>query len=111
MPLVDFKAPPTPVYYDSTAGVCTACGLLEIAKHVPKEEEKHYTQEAINILKTCEEMWCNYEDAEDGLVMMGSGSYPKHESCMKTVHIPIIFGDFFFVEALCKLKGRDFFIW
>ena len=111
MPLVDFKAPATPIYYDSTAGVCTACGLLEIAKYVPKEEAKHYTQEAINILKACEEKWCNYEDTEDGLVMMGSGSYPKHESCMKTLHIPIIFGDFFFVEALCKLKGRDFLIW
>ena len=27
------------------------------------------------------------------------------------VHIPIIYGDFFFVEAMLKLKGNDFFIW
>lgn len=111
MPLVDFAAPATPVYYDSTAGVCTACGLLEIARYVSEEEAKYYTQEAINILKTCDEKWCNYEDDEDGLVTMGSGAYPKHERYAKMLHVPIIFGDFFFVEALCKLKGRDFFIW
>lgn len=111
LPLVDFDAPATSVYYDSTAGVCTACGLLEIAKYVSEEEAKRYTQEAINILRACDEHWCNYEDDEDGLVTMGTGAYPKNEKYAQTLHVPIIWGDFFFVEALCKLKGRNFFIW
>ena len=111
MPLLDFDAPAEPIYYDSTAGLCTACGLLEIAKYVSDEEAKFYTQEAINILKTCEKEWLNYSDDEEGLVMMGSGAYPRYERWTSMLHKPIIFGDFFFVEALCKLKGRDFFIW
>jgi unsaturated chondroitin disaccharide hydrolase len=37
-PLLDFLAPPEPVYYDSTAGVCAACGILELAKYVSEEE-------------------------------------------------------------------------
>jgi unsaturated chondroitin disaccharide hydrolase len=111
LPVIDFSAPETPVYYDSTAGVCTACGMLEIAKYVSEEEGRRYTQEAINILKACDEHFCNYEADEDALVLMGSERYPHVEAYMKGVHIPIIYGDFFFVEALCKLKGRDFFIW
>lgn len=111
LPLVDFGAPVTPVYYDSTAGVCAACGILEIAKCVPAEDAARYTQEAINILKACDEHFCNYEEDEDALVLMGTERYPSQEGYTKGLHIPIIYGDFFFVEALFKLKGNDFFIW
>lgn len=109
LPLVDFCAPAEPVYYDSTAGVCTACGLLEIAKYVSEEESMKYTQAAINILKACDEHFCNYEEDEDALVLMGTERYPL--TTTKGLHIPIIYGDFFFAEAMCKLKGREFFIW
>lgn len=111
LPVIDFCAPESPVLYDSTAGVCTACALLELAKYVSEQEGNHYTQEAINILKACDEKWCNYEEDEDAIVMMGSERYPKNEVQWKGVHIPIIYGDFFFVEAMCKLKGREFLIW
>lgn len=111
LPLVDFVAPETPVYYDSTAGVCAACGMLEIAKYVSEEEAKRYTEEAINILKACDEHFCNYEEDEDALVLMGTERYPHTDAGRRGLHIPIIYGDFFFVEALCKLKGREFFIW
>ena len=69
------------------------------------------TQEAINILKAIDENWCNYEDDQDALVLMGSERYPHNENEAKGLHIPIIYGDFFFVEALTKLKGSEFFIW
>lgn len=111
LPLVDFCAPAEPVYYDSTAGVCAACGMLEIAKYVSEEEGRRYTWEAINILKAIDENFCNYEENQDALVMMGTERYPHNEREMKGVHKPIIYGDFFFVEALTKLKGSDFFIW
>ena len=112
LPVIDFEAPETPVYYDSTAGVCAACGMLEIAKYVSEEEGARYTQEAINILKACDENWCDYSEEQDALVLMGSERYPLEESWKKSVvHLPIIYGDFFFVEALFKLKGNDFFIW
>ena len=111
LPLIDFCAPMEPVYYDSTAGVCAACGMLEIAKYVSVEEGRKYTQEAINILKACDEHFCNYEEEEDALVLMGSERYPLDEKGRKGLHIPIIYADFFFVEALTKLKGSEFFIW
>ena len=111
LPVIDFMAPETPVYYDSTAGVCAACGMLEIAKCVSEEEGKRYTEEAIHILKACDQHFCNYEEDEDALVLMGSERYPSLEEYKRGVHIPIIYGDFFFVEAMLKLKRSEFFIW
>ena len=111
LPLADFKAPAEPIYYDSTAGVCAACGILEIAKNASKEEGRRYTQEAINILRAIEENWCNYEETEDALVLMGTERYPHNEKEMMGLHKPIIYADFFFVEAMTKLRGSDFFIW
>lgn len=111
LPVIDFLAPETPVYYDSTAGVCAACGILEIAKFVSAGEGKRYTEEAINILKACDRHFCNYEEDEDAIVLMGSERYPTREEDKKGLHIPIIYGDFFFVEAILKLKGSKFFIW
>lgn len=107
--LVDFCQPSEPVYYDSTAGVCAACGLLEIAKYVPEEQAKAYTEAAINLLKATDENFCDYDENTDALVLYGTERYP-HEN-MNGVHIPIIYGDFFYVEALLKLKGNDFLIW
>lgn len=108
--VVDFKAPTEPVYYDSTAGLCTACGLLELAKFVSESEARTYVDAAIKILKATDKTFCNYSDEEDSLVGMGTERYPS-EGNMKGVHIPIIYGDFFYVEALLKLKGSDFLIW
>lgn len=111
LPVVDFFAPNDPVYYDSTAGVCAACGLIEIAKQLDGERSEYYMTEAINILKAIDKNFCNYADDEDALVLMGSERYPHDERGFAGVHIPIIYGDFFFVEALLKLKGNDFLIW
>ena len=111
-PLVDFLSPPEPVYYDSTAGVCAACGILELAKYVSDEESAGYTQAAISLLKACDRYFCDYAQDRDALVTMGSERYPLNaEMEALVVHKPIIYGDFFFVEALLKLRGEDFLIW
>ena len=60
---------------------------------------------------TCDEHFCNYEESEDALVLMCTYRYPRNEKDMEGVHIPLIYGDFFFVEAMFKLRGNDFLIW
>ena len=109
LPLLDFCAPKEPVYYDSTAGVCAACGMIELEKYVPDGDK--YMSAAVEILKATDKKCCNYGEDEDALVLMGSERYPNNEEELKLVHMPIIYGDFFFVEALFKLKGNDFLIW
>ena len=105
LPLADFRSPEEPVIYDSTAGVCTACGLIEIAKAVPDNEKQFYMESAIKILMATVERCCNWDDDEDSILQMGTEAYNRG------IHKPIIYGDFFLVEAMFKLKGNDFLIW
>ena len=105
LPLIDFRAPNEPVKYDSTAGAIAACGLIEIAKAVPENEKRLYLTAAINILKAMDKAWCNYGEEEDGILLFGSERYGDCE------HMHIIYGDYFFTEAILKLKGSDFLPW
>lgn len=105
--IVDFRAPKEPVYWDSTAGVCAACGMLEIAKYVPELEKDFYIDAAIRILKSTDEKFCNWDANYDSIVAMGSGSYfTEHDR-----HVPIIYGDYFFIEAVLRLLDKDILIW
>ena len=105
LPLIDFKAPAQPVLYDSTAGAIAACGLIEIAKNVAENEQEYYLSAALNILKAMEKHWCDWTETEDSILQMGSERYERGH------HKPIIYGDFFFTEAIMKLKGVEFLIW
>ena len=105
LPLLDFRQPETPVYYDSTSGAIAACGLIEIARHAGDEEKDFYLEAALNILKAMEENWCDWSVNEDGILLMGSHAYGKG------IHTSIIYGDYFFTEAILKLKGSQFNPW
>lgn len=106
--VVDFRAPKEPVYWDATAAVCAACGLLEIAEHVVLEAEKtFYTEAAVDMLRATDERFCNWDPEYDSVVQMGSGSYhTEHDR-----HVPIIYGDYFFLEAVLRLLDRDILLW
>ena len=105
LPRLDFRQPPEPVRYDSTAGAIAACGLIELAKNTSGEERLRYLSAAVNLLKAMEKAWCNWSEEEDSILQMGSESYEKG------VHMPIIYGDYFFTEAILKLKGEEFLPW
>lgn len=111
LPVIDFLAPAEPVYYDSTAGMCAACGMLEIARHVPAGDAARYTREAIRLMKACCDAFCDFDDGQDAIVLMGSERYPHDDYGRRGLHIPIVYGDFFLCEALTKLRGSDFLIW
>ncbi len=61
-PVVDFSAPKEPLYYDSTAGVCAACGMLEIAKYVSDSETVTYYESAKNLIKSADKYFCDYDE-------------------------------------------------
>ncbi|MBQ8294964.1 MAG: glycoside hydrolase family 88 protein [Clostridia bacterium] len=105
LPLTDFRSPETPVLYDSTAGACAACGLLEIAKHVSEYEKRLYVDAALKILQAMEKSWCNWEENEDSILQMGMLKYDYMQQ------EPIIYGDYFFAEAILKLKNPKFSAW
>ncbi|MCL6458977.1 MAG: glycoside hydrolase family 88 protein [Gorillibacterium sp.] len=108
VPLVDFRAPAEPVIWDTTAGVCAACGLLEIAESVGELEKPLYENAAISILKATERRFCNWNVNEDSIVANGTGSYHGRNGDFAK---PIIYGDYFFIEAILRLRGQALLIW
>ena len=114
LPRVDFRAPATPVYYDSTAGACAACGMIELAKLLPENEGGMYMNAAVNILKAMGEKFCDFDTSNDHMLGFGTVRYPvpgKLTEKEAEVHISIIYGDFFYTEAILKLLGAEFNPW
>ena len=109
-PRVDFRAPAEPVYYDSTAGAVAACGMIEIAKAVGENEGGMYMNAAINILKAMKEKFMNFDPETDDMLGGGTTMYPT-EGKNPGIHISIIYGDYFYTEAILKLLGSDFLPW
>jgi unsaturated chondroitin disaccharide hydrolase len=101
----DFRSPAEPIYYDSTAASLFACGLIELAKAVPEYEKKTYLTAAFKILKVLDERFCDYSDDCDAIVMKGSEAYYGGQN------MAIVYGDYFFTEAILKLKGSEFLPW
>lgn len=75
VPLLDFRAPKEPVYYDTTAGAIAACGLLALAEVVDIFEKRLYAEGALKILKAIEKKHCNWNPEEDSIVDFGSAKY------------------------------------
>ena len=111
LPRVDFRAPAEPVYYDSTAGACAACGLIEIAKCVGENEGGMYINAAVNILKALDKNFNDYSPENDAMLGYGTVLYPNRKEQMKGVHKSIIYADFFYTEAILKLLGSEFNPW
>lgn len=108
LPKADFRSPEEPVLYDMTASACAACGLLEIARNVSEYEGKIYYNAAIRLLKAMDENFCNYSLDEDSVVGFGTERWTDKPEAIGTIaNIPIIYGDYYFAEAIYKLKGFE----
>jgi unsaturated chondroitin disaccharide hydrolase len=108
LPVVDFRSPAEPLKYDSTAAMISACGLLEIASHVGEHEKPLYTTSALRLLRACEQAFADWDLERDGIIGKGTAAY--HGGVQDT-EVPIIYGDYFFTEAVLRLLGKDFLIW
>lgn len=105
--LVDFRAPKYPRQYDTTASACAACGLLELAGLVPELEKDLYKNTAIKIIHILGEKYCDWDVEKDGILQYGTVEYQME----KYTHVSIIYGDYFFTEAILRLKESNFMIW
>lgn len=103
---VDFRSPKEPFWEDATAAAIAACGLIEIAKHVAEHEKDMYLNAALKLLHQLTENDCDWTKENDNIIKNCSASYhdTQHE-------FSIIYGDYYFIEAMMKLEGSDFLIW
>lgn len=106
--LVDFRAPyPDEKKYDASAGVCAACGLLQLSDLVPKYEKNLYYQAGYQILLATVDHWCDWDVATDGIVGMASHSYHQ----VGETHVKLVYSDYFLIEGILRLLKKDFLIW
>lgn len=61
---------------------------------------------AMRLLENMEARFCDWDDGTGAIVTMGSERYDTGR-----YNLPIIYGDFFFVEALYKLRGNTLLFW
>lgn len=104
---VDFRSPNEKNLMDSSAGACAACGLIELSKNVSDLESELYLQAAINILQSIEQHDLDWNISTDGLVKNATAAYHDENN----QNAKIIYADYFFIEAIFKLKNTGFLIW
>jgi len=104
---VDFRQPEACQREDSTAAAIAACGLIELAKAVPEIEQSLYLKAAVKILKVLEAGRTDWSTDEDSIVQNCNNAYHN----LNEDHVSIIYGDYYFIEAIFKLKGDDLYIW
>ena len=93
---------------DTSAAACAACGMLEIAKHVPECEKAFYENTAQRILQSLTENYSNLQDdSRQELLREGTGNFPAGVN----INVGIIYGDYFYMEAISRLLGNDNIFW
>ena len=109
VPAWDFRAPEElRAQRDSSAGACAASGLLLLADKAGGEDAAFYRSGAERMLRSLYENYGAWDDpSQEGLVLHGTSHYPEG----RNVDVPLIYGDYFFVEGLARLKGCGPFYW
>lgn len=103
---VDFCQPESCTFEDSTAAAIAACGMLEIARSIGGGEENSYHQAALRLLRALYENRCDWSKETDAIVQKCTAAYHDKEH-----EFTIIYGDYFFIEAIWKLTGQELFLW
>lgn len=103
---VDFCQDSSVLWEDGTAAAIAACGLLELEKLTEGEEKARYHQAAMKLLHTLAEERCSWDMNVDHLLEKCTAAYhdEKHD-------FAIIYGDYFFTEAILKLAEKDIMLW
>lgn len=103
---VDFRQPLDCKLEDSTAAAIAACGLLEIAGRLEGAEKEMYRRAALKLLHVLAGQRCRFDLECDNLLEKCTAAFhdKKHE-------FAIIYGDYYFIEAIWKLTDQEIFIW
>ena len=100
------------VVYDTSAGTCAACGLIDLARILPDGEGGMYMNAAIKMMRAMSDSYLDLDPERDGFLYGTSARYPRDDNMEAAdANTSIIYGEFYYVEALLKLMGADFNPW
>lgn len=103
---VDFRQPKEPAFEDCCGACIIAGGLLELARNIPEEAGRIYRKEAVRILGAIAATRANFGDRCDAIVQNCS---PAYHDCPHDM--TMVYADYFFIEAVYKLKGQGSLLW
>ena len=103
---VDFRQPLDVQWEDSTAAAIASCGLIELAKLAEGRQREIYLGAAMKMLQALEKNSFNWNEEEDNFLTKCTAAYHDREH-----EFSIIYGDYYFLEALMKLADKELFIW
>ncbi|MDE5419086.1 glycoside hydrolase family 88 protein [Labilibaculum sp. DW002] len=102
IPYWDFDAPLTSeTPKDASAAAVAACGMLELYKIIDDEVLRNkYKQAAIALLEILSSPKYLSGDTNQAILLHSTGHKPKNSE----IDVPIIYADYYYLEALLKLK-------
>ena len=77
------------------------------AESVPAEQSRLYASAAKRILKSLADHYAVWDQRDEAILLHGTGHYPAG----KNIDVGLIYGDYYFVEALAKLRGQRDMFW
>ena len=99
LPRCDFRQPSDVVAYDSSAAAIASVGLINISNACEGAEKEMYLSAALRFLKTLDERCCPWENENDEAIL----NYGMER--FNSGHRALIYGDYYFLEAILKLKN------
>lgn len=103
VPYWDFRTPDlVDEPRDSSAGAIAASGLLEIAQLTDSAESRLYQSAAERILASLTQHCGTWDMSEHEAILLNATG---HKLGNANVDVSLIYGDYYYVEAMAKLKG------
>lgn len=102
VPYWDFRLPVTDgAPRDSSAAAIAASGLLDLAAVTAGDRSDRYRSAACAILHSLASPSYAGGEEEEAHLLHGTGNLPMNQN----IDRPLIYGDYFYLEALSKLRG------
>lgn len=93
---------------DTSATACAVCGLLELSEHIGGAEGGNYREKACRILRSLTDNYSNLDNDSDQAILTGATvDAPENRG----VNVGLIYADYFYVEAISRLKGNEDIFW
>lgn len=101
----DFNQPEVEERIDNIAGAVAACGLLHLAEYEEAGEEREaFRAAALRMLRAMDTLCADWDPDTMGILRKCTAAY--HDDGAGR-HINIVYGDYFFTEAVMHLIGTD----
>lgn len=104
VPYWDFDAPnAADCPRDASAAAITASALLELAGYVEADDAAYYTDAATRMLASLSSPAYRSGDANEAFLLHSTGHLPAGDD----IDAPIIYADYYYLEALLRLKAMQ----